>query len=172
MAEKDRARRARQSVLWDRLFVKESGFWGWFFWSVPMFYGLSLRESGNERWSRNSGFHTQHLEKILPCSLTFKITMTECDTKSFEGWGRSCSPHTGISRPASRPQGSGTMWLWQQQERVLSGPTEACSLSAVVVVIVREEREEYAFWHIEAMAYGLNAMLRMGMLSEALWRLP
>lgn len=55
------------------------------FSSVPMFYGLSPRESGNERWDRNTGFYTRHLEKILPCRLTFGITMTECGTKSFEG---------------------------------------------------------------------------------------
>lgn len=100
------------------------------FSSVPMFYGLSPRESGNERWDRNTGFYTRHLEKILPCRLTFGITMTECGTKSFEGWGGSRSPHFGISRPASRPQGTDTMWLLhQQQERVVSGPAEAHSLS-------------------------------------------
>lgn len=61
MAEEDRA---RQSVFRDRLFVKESGFLRLIFSSVPMFYGLSPRESRMR--DQDKTLVSLVLQKILP----------------------------------------------------------------------------------------------------------
>lgn len=128
------------------------------FWSVPMFYGLSPRKVGMRDGALSI---SRHLEKILPCRLTFRITMTECGAESFEGWGGSRSPHISINRPAFRPWGTDTMWLLhQQQERVLSGPTEAHSLMLWLLGLSEKKGKDQS-----------SAMLTE-MLSEALWRLP
>lgn len=57
-------------------------FWRLVFWLASVSFGLSLREGGNERRNRNSGFHTQCLGKIASCSLLFRIIVTEYGTKS------------------------------------------------------------------------------------------
>lgn len=78
-----------------------------------MFSGLNLRESGNERGNKNSGFHTKYLEKVLPCSLAFGIIVTEYSTEPLKRRGGSDPLH--ISRPVFMLFGPGTMRPLHQQ---------------------------------------------------------